>query len=308
MIKDIILLILYPIKSININNNRREKILEFLNKEFSDLSDNDLISFLDLNITIQEIKKIAGDIEEKYKLKYFKLSKSIVENVELSKNNIVKLAEIGKILKIDTKDTDFDFNIYDINEINNFEYKKTIRSFSIVAAAIGFIPFVPVSDFAVLSVIHIGMVSKIANIYIFKIQPKEFLKMISGVLGIGFLLKLTSKILNSFIPFVGWVINASVAYAGTYAIGIITKRYIEEKGNLTKESIKLIWEKSYKEGKEEFWELKDYIYKKKDELIKEFEKYKNKSNKSYNETKSVDIKDNPKTPKNDSRKNATKKS
>lgn len=308
MIKDIILLILYPIKSININNNRREKILEFLNKEFSDLSDNDLISFLDLNITIQEIKKIAGDIEEKYKLKYFKLSKSIVENVELSKNNIVKLAEIGKILKIDTKDTDFDFNIYDINEINNFEYKKTIRSFSIVAAAIGFIPFVPVSDFAVLSVIHIGMVSKIANIYIFKIQPKEFLKMISGVLGIGFLLKLTSKILNSFIPFVGWVINASVAYAGTYAIGIITKRYIEEKGNLTKESIKLIWEKSYKEGKEEFWELKDYIYKKKNELIKEFEKYKNKSNKSYNETKSVDIKDNPKTPKNDSRKNATKKS
>ena len=137
---------------------------------------------------------------------------------------------------------------------------------------------------------------------------KEFLKMISGVLGIGFLLKLTSKILNSFIPFVGWVINASVAYAGTYAIGIITKRYIEEKGNLTKESIKLIWEKSYKEGKEEFWELKDYIYKKKNELIKEFEKYKNKSNKSYNETKSVDIKDNPKTPKNDSRKNATKKS
>ena len=310
MNKDVISLILYPVKSIRMNNNKRGKIVEILLEEFDDLSNDDLITLLDVDFTSQDIKQVANSIVEKNKLKYFKLSKSIVEVTELSKNSVKKLAEVGKALKIEAKDTDFDFNIYNINEINSFEYKKTIRSFSIVAAAIGFIPFVPVSDFAILSVIQIGMISKLANIYNFKIQPKEFLKMISGTLGIGLILKLTSKILNSFIPFIGWAINASVAYAGTYAIGIITKRYIEEKGNLSKESIKSIWEKSFKEGKKEFWELKDYIYKKKDELLKEIEKYKNKNknNQDYDDTTSIDLKEKPKSSKKKSKKNPTKKS
>ena len=310
MNKDVILFLLYPIQSININKNKREKIFEILYTEFKDLTDDNLNDLLELNITSKDVKKIANSIKEKDKLKYFKLSKTITEIVELSKDNIKKLAENGKALKINTNDTGFDFNIYNINEINNFEYKRTIRNFSIVAAAIGFIPFVPISDFAILSVIHVGMISKIANIYNFEIEPKEFLKMVGGTLGIGFILKLTSKILNSFIPFIGWVINASIAYAGTYAIGIITKRYIEEKGNLSKESIKAIWEKSFKEGKEEFWELKEYIYNKKDEIIKEFEKYKDKSNsiKNYDDTTSVDLKENPKSNKNISRKKSNKKS
>jgi uncharacterized protein (DUF697 family) len=309
MNKDIILLILYPIQTLSLNSNKREKIFEILNKEFKDLTEDDLLVLLELDFSSQDLKRIADSIEDKNKIKFFKLSKSIIEVTELSKNSIKKLSEVGKALKIDKLDTDFDFNIYDINEINEFEYKKTLRSFSMVAAAIGFIPFVPVSDFAILSVIHIGMISKIANIYNFKIQPKEFLKMISGALGIGILLKLTTKILNSFIPFIGWVINASVAYAGTYAIGIITKRYIEENGNLTKESIKSIWEKSFKEGKDEFWELKDYIYKKKNELIKEIEKYKNKAktNQDFEETTSVDIKEKPTKTKKGSKKKTNKK-
>jgi len=302
MNKDVISLLIYPVQSVNINNQNIKKILEILNNEFKNISEDELLVSLKIKLNSVDIKRIANSIEDKNKIKYFKIAKSIVESIETSKIIIIRLAELGKAFKINSNDTDFKFDIYNIDEINDREYKKTLRNFSVVAAAIGFIPFVPISDFAILSVIHVGMITKIANIYSFKIEPKEFLKMISGALGIGFILKFTTKILNSFIPFIGWVINASVAYAGTYAIGILTKRYIEEKGNLTKESIKTIWEKSFKEGKEEFWELKDYIFKKKDELLKEFEKYKEKSNNFDEDTISVDLKNNTKSSKKNSKK------
>ncbi len=302
MNKDVISLLIYPVQSVNINNQNIKKILEILNNEFKNISEDELLVSLKIKLNSVDIKRIVNSIEDKNKIKYFKIAKSIVESIETSKIIIIRLAELGKAFKINSNDTDFKFDIYNIEEINDHEYKKTLRNFSVVAAAIGFIPFVPISDFAILSVIHVGMITKIANIYSFKIEPKEFLKMISGALGIGFILKFTTKILNSFIPFIGWVINASVAYAGTYAIGILTKRYIEEKGNLTKESIKLIWEKSFKEGKDEFWELKEYIFKKKDELLKEFEKYKEKSNNFDEDTISVDIKNNTKSSKKNSKK------
>ncbi len=303
MQNEIISLLLYPIQSSKLNDHDIEDVLQILKKEFKNLTKEDMMILFEIKLESKDIKRIVNNIIEKDKLKYFKISKTIVESVELSKEQIERLAEIGKLLKIDTEETDFDYDIYNLDEINDFEFKKTVRSFSIVAAAIGFIPFIPVSDFVILSVIHIGMISKISNIYKFKLEPKEFLKMISGALGIGFILKYMSKFLNAIIPFLGWVINASIAYAGTYAIGILTKSYIDEKGNLSKESIKSIWEKSYKEGREEFWELKDYIYKKKEELLKELEKFKKKSQQSYEDTESVDIKDIKEQKKSNKKKN-----
>lgn len=292
MQNEIISLLLYPIQSLKLNEHDIEDILQILKNEFRNLSKEELMNLFETKLENKDVKRISGNISDKDKLKYFKISKTIVESVDLSKEQIERLSEIGKVLKINAMDTDFEYDIYNLDEINDFEFKKTVRNFSLVSAAIGFIPFIPISDFVILSVIQIGMITKISNVYKFKLEPRGFLKMISGTLGIGFLLKYMSKLLNMIIPFLGWAINASVAYAGTYAIGIITKSYIEENGELTKDSIKSIWEKSFKEGKEDFWELKDYIYKKKDELLKEFDKIKKNSKESYYEdTESVDIKD-----------------
>jgi uncharacterized protein (DUF697 family) len=153
------------------------------------------------------------------------------------------------------------------------EYKKTLVNYSIVASAIGFIPFIPVADYWILAPLQVGMIAKISSTFGFKIDGKEFLKMIAATLGIGFILKSAAGVINRFIPFLGWFVNAGVAFAGTYAIGILTRHYIAAEGNLSEEKIKEIWAKSYAEGKEEFFRLKDFILEKKDELVKEFKEY-----------------------------------
>ena len=280
MQKKSISMILYPVMTVKINKKQKTFIIELLKKEFKGIQDDELINIFDVRLSRSVMKNEALNIKEDDRLKYFKIAKSILEIIDVSKCQLEALAELGKALKIDSKDTGFSFNLYNIEDINQYEFQKTIRTFSKVAAAIGFIPFIPIADFTILSSIQIGMLAKISNIYQFKLEPKQFLKMVGGTLGIGVVFRTSSKILCNFIPFVGWGINALVAFAGTYAIGIIAKRYIEANGDLTKDSIKSIWEKSYKEGKKEFLNLKEYIFKKKDELTKEFEKYKKQENSS----------------------------
>ena len=279
MSKEIISLILYPLYSLTLNEEHREKIKEELKKEFKNIKNDDFIAAIENKLTLTAMKKIASEISNENKLKYFDIARSLVEKIEFSKPQLEKLAELGKALKIGKEDTGLEFDLYNLDKINDFELKKTIKKFAMVAAAIGFIPLVPISDVTILSVLHIGMISKIANIFSFKMEPKQFLKMVAGTLGAGLIFKITSKILCTFVPFIGWVINASVAFAGTYAIGIITKAYIDEKGELTKETIKSMWDKSFEDGKEEFWKLKEYIFEKKEELLEEIEKYKKNSTK-----------------------------
>jgi uncharacterized protein (DUF697 family) len=155
----------------------------------------------------------------------------------------------------------------------DYEYKQTLLNYSIVASAIGFIPFLPISDFWILTPLQLSMLARLSRLYNFKLDAEEFLKMTGATVGLGLTFKTVSVVLNRFIPFLGWVINAGVAFSGTYALGILAKHYIEADGKLSQETIKDIWEKSYAEGKEEFESLKKYILEKKDEILKDFKKY-----------------------------------
>ncbi len=279
MSKEMLSLILYPLQSLNLNDEEKVKIKNVLKKEFKNMKNDEFEETLKNKLSVTGMKKIAAEVTDENRLKYFDISRTLVELIEFSKPQLERLSEVGKALKINKEDTGLEFDLYNLDKINDFEFKKSIKKFSIVAAAIGFIPFVPISDFTILSVLHVGMISKIANIYGFKIEPKQFLKMIAGTLGAGIIFKITSKVLCTLLPFVGWIINASVAFAGTYAVGILAKSYIDENGELTKETIRSIWRKSYEEGKEEFWKLKEYIFEKKEELLKEIEKYRKNSSK-----------------------------
>jgi uncharacterized protein (DUF697 family) len=230
-----------------------------------------------------DLSKIIFELKDKDKMQIFNTAKSILELFNYSKDEILKIQFIAKSLNINPEKTGFTFDIFNEDDINQFEFLNTVRKYSMVSAAIGFIPL-PVADIAILTPIQIGLVAKIANIYNHKIEPKEFLKMLAGIIGAGIVFRTVTRIINSFIPFLGWGINAAVAYSGTYALGIITKRYLEANGQLTNETIKDIWNKSYLDGKKEFQNLKDFILKKKDELVKQFEKFKNtQENDTYND-------------------------
>ena len=93
-------------------------------------------------------------------------------------------------------------------------------------------------------------------------------------------------------------LTASIAYGGTYAIGILAKAYIAENGELSKEAIISIWERSLEDGKKEFFTLKDFIFEKKDELIKEINKFKDIQNEKKDNIASETKKNKTKSNKN----------
>jgi len=274
MKNDIISFILYPIKDSQINDRKLYQIFDEMEEFFPGLTIEEVIEALNIEISEEDLSEISKNIKIEDKVKYFNIAHEISKLIDISKTELEKLAVLGKILNLKINETNVNINIYEKEDLNEFEFQKTVRNFSLVAGAVGFVPFVPISDFALLTVMQTGMITKIANIYGYKMEPKEFLKMLSGVLGTGFVFRTLTQILRKFIPFVGWVLNASVAYSGTYAIGILTKAYIAESGDISKDAIFSIWERSVEEGKKEFFSLKDYLSEKKVELLKEMEKYK----------------------------------
>jgi uncharacterized protein (DUF697 family) len=265
--------VLYPVKEIEISDKKLYQIFDTLESRFKDLSIEDLIEVLNIETTLEDIEEIGRGIKAQEKEKVFKLANEVLNMLDYSKSQLEKLAVLGKLLDIKSGDTGININIYEKEELNEFEFKKTVRNFSLVSAAIGFIPL-PVSDYAIITVIHTGMVTKISSVYDYKLEPKEFLKMLGGVIGTGFVFRTLSQVLRKFVPFIGWFINAGIAYAGTYAVGILTKAYIAESGDLSKDAMVAIWERSVEEGKKEFNSLKEFVFEKKDELLKEFENYK----------------------------------
>jgi len=291
--------ILYPITAASLNDKQKDGLTVFIMNEYKELKPEDLTDIFDERMDLDELKKAVSTIKESEGKRIFKIAATIVESMNMCKESLVGLAELGKALNISDKDTGLDLNIYKMDEINQFEFLKTVRNFAKVSAAIAFIPFVPIADFFILTPIQVGMVAKISQIYDFDLDPKEFLKMVGGTLGAGVVLRTTSKVLCSLVPIFGWVINATVGFAGTYAMGILAKKYIEEKGNLSKESIQKIWESSYDEGKKEFNIFKDYIMNKKEDLLKEFNKY-SKENKEETKEKPKQAGQNPKAKKSSS--------
>ncbi|HOJ64775.1 MAG TPA: hypothetical protein PLE45_10185 [Spirochaetota bacterium] len=271
-------LVLYPLLTGIISEKQKSYIAEIFN-----INEEELINLLNEKISIEEINSIANEMTKEQKIECFNLAKKILEVEKISMSQLMALAELGKILNIKEDETGFDFNIYNLDEVIEFEFNKTLINFSMVAGAIGFIPFIPFSDYFLLTPLQIAMITKIFNLYKFDMEPSDFLKIIGATAGIGLLLKGVSKIITNVIPFFGWVINASVAFAGTYSIGIVARRYALAKGEMDPDTLKNIWEQSFEDGKKEFEKLKKFIFEQKESLFKEFKKYTDEKKTTNNE-------------------------
>ena len=104
-------------------------------------------------------------------------------------------------------------------------------------------------------------------------NPKELLKMTSGTVGLGYTCLVVARGLLAFVPVGGWFVAGGIAFAGTYAIAIIAQKYIENKGDLSEESIKRIYKEAFEEGKKQFKLLKNDIAKEKDNLLEDLKKF-----------------------------------
>ncbi len=280
----------YPAKQDGMTSKQRKFAFDYLKEHFG-IDDQLIDTIVKDNIDINTID-FPQNTSYKDKLSIYTAALKIIDSESISYNQLIALSEVATILKIKPEDTGLDFNIYDSTEILEKEYKKTLINFSMIAGVIGLIP-TPIPDIFILTPIQIGMVTKLSSMFKYKLDAIEFIKLMTGTIGAGVILKFTSKILNSFIPFIGWAINGSIAFSGTYAMGILARKYAEAEGELSEETISRIWEESYKEGKEEFFKLKDFILSKKDDLIREFNEIKNKKQSGENETQENPSKDTP---------------
>lgn len=282
MDKDILTLILYPFLGGSLNAKQRE----YIKTNLEIANDEEIDEILTGKTDEESLSKIIENIPSSDRIKYFNLTKSISEMDTFTGTGSTKMIKYAKLLGLKSEETGFNFDIYDDDAVRNNEFETIVKNFSLISGAVGFIPFIPVSDIIILTPLQIAMINSIFRLYDFELDAKEFLKTAGAAIGAGALFRFTSKLLCNFIPFLGWAINASVAFAGCYALGIVARRYAEEKGAVSADSLKDIFEKAADDGKKEFAKLKDFILTKKDALINELKNYSTgKNEKTFYEDK-----------------------
>lgn len=246
--------------------------IDFIKDLGNNISDERWNELLSEKLSDEECSEIIEKIGEDKRVETYRKAKEIGEIDYISYKSLIKLSYIASLLNILVSDTGFSFDLYNPEEILEYEFHRTLINFSSISAAVAFIPFLPISDIFVNTPLQVAMINKIFDMYGFEVNAMEVIKMISGTLGGNIISKIVSKILSSFIPF-RWVINASVAFATTYATGVIARSYQEMDGNLSKEKLEQLWIKSYETGKKEFDTFKGYIFNNKGRLIDSFKSY-----------------------------------
>ena len=254
-------LILYPLNKKRLGAVQKKYIIKTLGLE----PDFDFEELRYADITDEDLTNAVGEVNPDEKADIFKTAYSLAEHIfVIDFDRMVRLAEV---LSLNAADTGLDYDIFDSAAITDRKYEIVSRNYSCISAAIGFIPFVPVADFFVLTPLQVVMCNQIFAMYNFDCDTKEFLKTVGAAVGQGLLMRLTSKLFCSLIPGLGWVINASVAFTGTYIIGRIAREYAMNGGTLSSESIQAIWCQANAEAKREFPKMKDFIFDCKDMIV-----------------------------------------
>ena len=189
----------------------------------------------------KEIEKKLKKIEEKQKRRE-KLSDSEKEFVENADEFIKKTKErVDSILDAKSK------------IVNRY-----IFGAGAAAAGIGALPL-PGSDIIPLNIVQAALIVKIGLIYEAKLKTKTVLGMI-GTLSIDELFRGLFRQLIKVIPGVGSVIGASVAAAGTIAIGFVAKIILSSDNlELDNETFKKVYENVLPEIKRALRPNKDFI-------------------------------------------------
>ena len=93
---------------------------------------------------------------------------------------------------------------------------------AIVAGAV----FIPGVDMPILTLNQVRLVLRIALAYGETVDNQRAVELL-GVVGAGFGFRAVARELLDLVPVAGWALKASVAYAGTKAVGVAAARYFE---------------------------------------------------------------------------------
>ncbi|MBW2453062.1 MAG: DUF697 domain-containing protein [Deltaproteobacteria bacterium] len=117
------------------------------------------------------------------------------------------------------------------------------------AAAVAIQP-VPLLDVALLSPIQIVMVQAIGQVHGYKLNKRSVLEVLS-TFGTSILAQNAVLSAAKFVPFAGWLVSVSMAFALTYAIGEVADYYFRTGRGASPAELKSMFKKVYKEKRAE---------------------------------------------------------
>jgi uncharacterized protein (DUF697 family) len=120
---------------------------------------------------------------------------------------------------------------------------------SAAAAAVAIQPF-PLIDVALVSPIQILMVQAIARVRGYKLDKRAALEILS-TLGASLLAQNAILAAAKFVPFAGWLVSISMAYALTFALAEAADHYFRSGRGASADELKQMFNRVYKEKRAE---------------------------------------------------------
>jgi uncharacterized protein (DUF697 family) len=127
--------------------------------------------------------------------------------------------------------------------------KELIEVCSIAAGAVTIQP-IPFVDTALIAPIQIAMVQAIGRVHGHKLDRKSVVEILS-TLGASIVAQNVIMAAAKLIPFFGWVVTISMAYALTWAIGEVSDLYFKTGRGVSTDVLKEKFQAIYKEKKAE---------------------------------------------------------
>ena len=126
---------------------------------------------------------------------------------------------------------------------------KVIQACAVAAAAVTIQPF-PFVDTALLAPIQIAMVQAIGRVRGVQLDGKSVLEILS-TLGASLVAQNAIMAAAKFVPFFGWVVTISMAYALTWAIGEVSDFYFRTGRGASSAELKAMFDRVYREKRAE---------------------------------------------------------
>lgn len=120
---------------------------------------------------------------------------------------------------------------------------------SVAAGAMTIQPL-PLLDTALIAPIQIAMVQGIGKIHGHKLDTRSILEILS-TFGASIVAQNVIMAAAKLVPFVGWVVTISMAYAMTWAIGEVSDHYFRNDRKVDEAELKAMFDRVYKAKKAE---------------------------------------------------------
>lgn len=105
--------------------------------------------------------------------------------------------------------------------------ERLIRSFARKNGILGAAIFIPGADMPILTLNELRLVLRLHQAYGLDIDPRDRVAEIAATMGAAFGLRALARELLDLLPFAGWAVKGSVAYAGTRTLGEVALRRLE---------------------------------------------------------------------------------